>query len=263
MAMSTQPVAVVTAATGGIASAISRKLAADGYRLVLLSRSGAVDLAAELDAVGIAGSVMVDADIDRLVAMALDRFGRLDAAVFSGGRQRDIIADYDIPPGPPVTGDSFAFDASYKRDLFNIPFEAWHDNYSMNVLGPMRLIKASLPAMLAQGNGSIVAMSGIEASQPRLPYPLGPNRLALQGFVKLLSDRYAGDGVRINCIAPGMIGNAAAEFPAGWKEMVPQGRYGSPEEMAATVAFLLSDAAGYITGQTIVADGGVNRGLGI
>jgi NAD(P)-dependent dehydrogenase (short-subunit alcohol dehydrogenase family) len=207
--------------------------------------------------------VLEDGDVEDAVAETVSRFGRLDAAVFSGGRQGDILKAFDVPAGPPASRDSFSFDAEYKREPFDIPFEAWHTNYEMNVLGPMRLFRAALPHFKAGRGGAFVAISGIEALQPRLPYPLGPNRLALHGFVKLLSDRYGRDGIRLNCVAPGLMENAATEFPEGWKDMVPAGRYGAVEEIAATVAFLLSEGAGYITGQTIVADGGVNRNPGM
>lgn len=133
----------------------------------------------------------------------------------------------------------------------------------MNVLGPMRLFKAAIPHLQNTGGGSLVAISGIEALQPRLPYPLGPNRLALHGFVKLLADRHGRDGIRVNCITPGMMENAADEFPEGWRDQIPLGRYGGIDEVAATAAFLLSPEAGYITGQTLVADGGVNRNTGL
>ncbi|MCR9137693.1 MAG: SDR family oxidoreductase [Alphaproteobacteria bacterium] len=261
--MKTGPVCIITGASGGIASGIARELSARDYRLILLSRSGCGDLAEELDQTGIAGSVLVEADMEAAAALAIERHGRLDCAVFSGGRQADILKAYDIAPAPPASGESFSFDPAYLREPFDIPFEAWHANYDMNVLGPMRLLKAVLPPMRAQGAGAFVALSGIEALQPRMPYPLGPNRLALHGFAKLLSDRFAGDGIRINCVAPGLMENAADEFPDGWKEMVPAGRYGAVSEIAATVAFLLSPEAGYITGQTLVADGGVNRNAGL
>ena len=261
--MTERPVCLITGASGGIASGIARRLAADGYALVLMSRSGCGDLAAKLGQVGVAGSVLEDADIDRAVAVAVDRFGRLDAAVFSGGRQGDILKRHAIPPAPAPTPASFGYDADYPRDILDIPFEAWRDNYDMNVLGPMRLFRAALPQFRDAGGGAFVAISGIEALQPRLPYPLGPNRLALHGFIKLLSDRHGRERIRVNCVAPGMMENAAAEFPETWLDMVPAGRYGGVAEIAGTVAFLLSDDAGYVTGQTIVADGGVNRNAGL
>ena len=261
--MTDQPVCIVTGASGGIASGISRVLSAQGYRLILMSRSGCDPLAEELGQVGFAGSVLADGDVEAAVQEAVNRFGRLDGAVFSGGRQGDLLKDFDIAPAPPAGPDSFSFDATYDRDMFDIPFEAWHANYDMNVLGPMRLFRAALPHFRTSGGGSFVAMSGIEALQPRLPYPLGPNRLALHGFIKLLSDRHGREGIRLNCIAPGLMENAAGEFPEGWKDMVPMGRYGGVKEIGATVAFLLSEGGAYVTGQTIVADGGVNRNVGL
>ncbi len=261
--MDDAPVCLITGASGGLASGVARRLNEDGYRLILMSRSGCVELAEDLGQAGFAGSVLSDQDMDDAVAFGVERFGRVDCAVFSGGRQGDLLKGFDIPKPPAAGPDTFVYDSDYKRDLFDIPFEAWHKNYEMNVLGPMRLFKSMLPQFLVNGRGALVAMSGIEALQPRLPYPLGPNRLALHGFVKLLSDRHGPDNIRINCIAPGLMENAASEFPDGWLSQVPMGRHGKVSEIAGTVAFLLSDDAGYITGQTIVADGGVNRTEGL
>jgi NAD(P)-dependent dehydrogenase (short-subunit alcohol dehydrogenase family) len=216
--MANGPVCIITGASGGIASGIARKLSADGYRLMLMSRGGCGDLAQELGQAGFSGSVLEDGDVEDAVAETVSRFGRLDAAVFSGCRQGDILKAFDVPAGPPASRDSFSFDAEYKREPFDIPFEAWHTNYEMNVLGPMRLFRAALPHFKAGRGGAFVAISGIEALQPRLPYPLGPNRLALHGFVKLLSDRYGRDGIRLNCVAPGMMENAASE--GGFKHQV-------------------------------------------
>jgi NAD(P)-dependent dehydrogenase (short-subunit alcohol dehydrogenase family) len=133
----------------------------------------------------------------------------------------------------------------------------------MMVLAPMRMIKAVLPQMIAQKSGSIVAISGIEAAQPRLAFPLGPTRLALQGFVKMLSDRHGRDGIRINTISPGLMQSAENEFHPDWSDHVPLGRVGQNREVGETIAFLLSLSAGYITGQCLTVDGGVNRPLGL
>ena len=91
---------------------------------------------------------------------------------------------HEIPVPPPATRDSFSYDPEYKRELFDIPWPAWHDDYEMMVVAPMRLAKMVLPHFAANGRGSFVAISGIEAGQPRLPFSLGPTRLALHGFIK-------------------------------------------------------------------------------
>ena len=257
------PVAIITGASGGLGSATARALAAEGYRLVLMSRGGCGEIASETGGIGVAGSVLDDADVERTVATALDAYGRLDAAVFGAGRHSEVMKGHDVPPPPAATRDSFTYDPEYARELFDIPWSAWHDDYEMMVVAPMRLAKAALPHLRASGRGSFVVISGIEAGQPRMPFPLGPTRLAVHGFVKLLADRYGPEGVRINAVAPGLMESAATEFHPDWAATVPLGRVGLGSEVGQTIAFLLSEAAGYITGQCLTVDGGVNRPLGL
>lgn len=261
--MDQQPVAFITGASGGLGSATARALSEKGYRLILMSRGGCGDIARETGGIGVPGSVLSDADMNRAVQTALDSYGRIDAAVFGAGRHSEVMKGFDVPPAPPATEASFAYDPTYKRDVFDIPWEAWHADYDMMVLAPMRMIKAVLPQMIAQRSGVIVAISGVEAAQPRLPFPLGPTRLALQGFVKMLSDRYGRDGIRINTISPGLMESAAAEFHPEWSNQVPLGRVGQNREIGETIAFMVSRSAGYMTGQCVTVDGGVNRPLGL
>ncbi|MBG6202237.1 NAD(P)-dependent dehydrogenase (short-subunit alcohol dehydrogenase family) [Labrenzia sp. EL_13] len=126
----------------------------------------------------------------------------------------------------------------------------------------MRLAKAVLPHIGKHGRGSFVAISGIEAGQPRLPFTLGPTRLALHGFIKLLADRYGRQGIRFNAVAPASWKVHTQSFTPEWAETVPMGKVGRNEEVGRTIAFLLSEASSYITGQCLTVDGGVNRPVG-
>ena len=177
-----RPVGIVTGASGGLGSATARALHADGYRLVLMSRSGCKDIAEETGGIGVAGSVLSDADVDRTGSTALDSFGRVDAAVFGAGRHSEVMKGHEVPTPPPATRDSFSYDPEYKREIFDLPWPAWHDDYEMMVIAPMRLAKAVVSHIGAHGRGSFVAMSGIEAGQPRLPFTLGPTARLCQTF---------------------------------------------------------------------------------
>ena len=133
----------------------------------------------------------------------------------------------------------------------------------MMVVAPMRLAKAAVPYLAASERGSFVAIGGSEAAQPRAPFPLGPTRAALQGFIKLLADQYGPTGVRFNTVAPGLMDNAEDEFHPNWKASVPLARYGRSEEVGQAVAYLVSEKSSYVTGQCLTVDGGMNRPLGL
>ncbi|WP_205908954.1 SDR family oxidoreductase [Metarhizobium album] len=104
----------------------------------------------------------------------------------------------------------------------------------------------------------MVAVSGMEAAEPRLHYPLSPVRSALHGFTQLYADRYAQDGIRMNCVLPGMLENAVQARDERLRS-IPAGRAGTLDEVAETIAFLISPASSYITGQGLLVDGGLNR----
>ncbi len=253
-------VAIVTAASRGIGAAVARELAARNYRVALMSRSeGSLRLAEELGGVGLQGSVTQAADIDALVNLALERYSRIDAVVNNSGRHSDILQPYGHEPSR-LTGARLTLEPNDADDLLGIPDAAWHADLDLMVLSCVRMARAVTPHMLTQGGGSIVNISGMESVQPRLIYPLGPVRLALHGFTKLYADRYGRAGIRMNCILPGVMENASSGDPS-ILGAIPLRRYGGLDELAKTVAFLLSAESGYITGQMILVDGGLNRGL--
>lgn len=256
------PVALVTGASRGIGAATARLLARRGYRLALMSRSGCADLAAELGAWSFAGSLTGEGDVRAFVDGAVSHYGRLDAVVASTGRYASILEKLGIVSVPPPRSGGLGFDPDFKPDLFAIPREAWHDALDLLVLSTVSAAKYATPYLVASGGGAVVAISGMEAVEPRLRYLLSPVRSSLHGFARLYSDRYAADGIRMNCVLPGMLENAVLDSDAELSRSIPLGRAGRLEEIAETIAFLASPASSYITGQLLLADGGLNRGLG-
>ena len=229
-------VAVVTAASRGMGAAVARRLAEDGYRTALMSRSEEVlTLAQELDGTGFMGSVTDPADIQGLVEGTMDAYGRIDALVCNTGH----------PP---------------KGDLLTISDSSWHDGLDMVFLNVVRMARLVTPHMEAWGGGSIVAISTFGAVEPSLSFPVSSAlRAGLGAFVKLYAERYADAGIRINCVLPGFIDSY--EVDEATRAQIPLGRAGFTEEVAGTVAFLLSEDSGYLTGQSLRVDGGITRSV--
>jgi NAD(P)-dependent dehydrogenase (short-subunit alcohol dehydrogenase family) len=131
------------------------------------------------------------------------------------------------------------------------------DVYLLNVVRIARLVT---PILQSRGGGSIVNISTFAAFEPDPAFPTsGTFRASLAAFTKLFADEYAPVDVRMNNILPGFI-NSLPEKKA-YRSRIPMGRYGTMEEIAETVAFLLSDGAKYITGQNIRVDGGITRSV--
>jgi len=129
--------------------------------------------------------------------------------------------------------------------------------YLLNAVRPTRLVT---PIMQAQGGGAIVNISTYAVFEPDPAFPTsGVFRAGLAAFTKLFADKYAAENIRMNNVLPGFIDSLPEK--AEFKARIPMGRYGHVSEIAETVAFLVSDKAGYITGQNIRVDGGITRSV--
>jgi NAD(P)-dependent dehydrogenase (short-subunit alcohol dehydrogenase family) len=234
--MTVEKVAVITAGGSGMGADAAKRLAADGYRVAILSSSGKGEaLARELGGVGVTGSNQSNDDLRRLVDLAASTWGRIDVLVNSAGH------------GP-------------RAQILEISDEDWHkalDVYLMNVIRATRLVT---PAMQQQKSGSIINISTAWAFEPSPMFPTSAVfRAGLAAFAKLFADTYAADNIRMNNILPGWIDSLPTTEDR--LRSVPMQRYGKSEEIAATVAFLASEGAGYITGQNIKVDGGLMRSV--
>jgi len=234
--MSNKKVAIVTAASRGMGAAIARRLASDGFRIALMSRSDEIlEMAEELGGLALVGSVTDPRELEQFVERTTEAYGRIDAVVCNTGH----------PP---------------KGDLLTVSDSAWHEGLDMVFLNVVRMARLVTPWMEGKGGGSIVAISTFGAVEPSLSFPVSSAlRAGLGAFVKLYADRYGDSGIRINCVLPGFI--ETYEVAEGIRAQIPLGRPGLTDEVAGTVAFLLSEDAAYLTGQSIRVDGGITRSV--
>ena len=232
-----QKVAAITAGGSGMGAAAARRLAADGFKVAILSSSGKGEaLGAALGGLGYTGSNQSNEDVQGFVAATMARFGRIDVLVNSAGH------------GP-------------RAPLLDITDDGWHQGIDIYFLSAVRPIRLVTPIMEAQGTGgAIVNITTFATFEPDPLFPTsGVARAGLAAFTKLFADKYAPQAIRINNILPGFI-NSLPER-ADFRARIPMGRYGTTDEIAGTVSFLVSDAAAYITGQNLRVDGGVTRSV--
>ncbi|EJM95767.1 SDR family oxidoreductase [Herbaspirillum sp. YR522] len=232
----TEKVALITAAGSGMGAAAARRLAADGFKVGILSSSGRGEaLALELGGLGVTGSNQSPDDLKSLVDQAVARWGRVDVLVNSAGH------------GP-------------RAPILDISDDDWHrgmETYLLNVIRPTRLVT---PLMQQQGGGAIINISTAWAFEPSDMFPTSAVfRSGLAAFTKIFTDTYARDNVRMNNVLPGWIDSLPAREER--RASVPMQRYGTSEEIAATIAFLASPGAAYITGQNLRVDGGLSRSV--
>ena len=214
----------------------ARRLAADGFRVAILSSSGKGEaLARELGGLGVTGSNREVADLQRLVEATMARWGRIDVLVNSAGH------------GP-------------RAPILEITDEQWHTGLEVYLLNVIRATRLVAPIMIEQKSGAIINISTAWTFEPSPMFPTSAVfRAGLASFTKIFADQYARDNVRMNNVLPGWIDSLPATEER--RQSVPLQRYGRSAEIAATIAFLASDGAGYITGQNIRVDGGLTRAV--
>lgn len=234
--MSNIKVALIIAGGSGMGAATARKLAKLGYKVGILSSSGKGEqLAEELGGVGVTGSNQSSVDLQQLIDLAMNKWGRIDALVNSAGH------------GP-------------RAPILDISDDDWHLGMEVYFLSAVRSIRLVTPIMIAQGGGSIVNISTAWTFEPTSMFPTSTVfRAGLASFTKIFVDDFSDKNVRMNNVLPGWI-DSLPEVEAR-RDNVPMGRYGSTDEIASAIAFLLSDEAGYITGQNIKVDGGVTKSV--
>lgn len=245
--------AIVTGATSGIGEAIARTLAGQGYALLLVGRRQAegTALSDSLSANGpparfLAADLSDRAAPDAIVGAALDTFGRVDvlinnAGMLTLGRAEDTSDD------------------------------AWDQVMDVNLGAVFRLSRAALPALKAQGGGSIVNVASdwaLTGARGAVAYAV--SKAAVAQLTRCMALDHAAEGIRVNAVCPGdtdtpmlasgLSGAERAARLATYGAQVPMGRVGSPEDVARVTAFLVSDAAGYMTGTLIPVDGGMTAG---
>jgi NAD(P)-dependent dehydrogenase (short-subunit alcohol dehydrogenase family) len=239
-------VAIVTGASRGIGASTARRLARDGFAVVLASRSieALEALASEIrqaggTALGVETDIAEPTDGERLVSTALEHFGRLDVLVNNAG----VL--------PPATRSE------------RMTLETWSQALAVNLTGPWWLANRSFDAMASAGAGGVIInMTSTAATYPSVGFAAyNASKAAFSMLTRTLALEWARHGVRVVGIAPGKVDTVMVEPIVAFTEqqgrqLNPLGRIGEPDEVAELVAFLVSDRAAFITGSIIAIDGG-------
>ncbi len=237
--------ALVCGASSGLGLASAEALAAEGANVTMFARRRD-ELERQADRIGalsVRGDVTLPQDTDRAVATTLEAFGGLDILVWnSGGPTPGSATD--------ITPDSL----EQAAELMLQPL--------------VRLVRAALPHLEQSPGGRILAITSLAAKEPTAHLALSNMlRPAVHGYLKTLADELGPSGITVNCVSPGRIATARLDqlYPGGPSEeqlaQIPLRRWGTPEEFGDVVCFLASDRARYVSGQTLVVDGGLQRSL--
>jgi len=237
-------VAIVTGASRGIGRQTALTLAGAGATVVLTSRGDAAEaVAAEVSAAGgealaIAADVADAGAVQRVIETTVERFGRIDVLVNNAGITRDQL-------------------------LLRMKRDDWDAVIATNLTGTFLCTQAVLKTMLRQRGGRIISISSVvgQSGNPgQTNY--AATKAGIIGFSKALAREVASRSITVNVVAPGLIDtdmtrDISSDAQATWASAIPLGRLGTPEDVAAAVCFLASDAAGYITGQVLAVNGGM------
>jgi len=248
-------VVIVTGAAGGIGSAVAAGLSQAGARVVAvdLDLAAAERVASGLagEAIGVGADVASADDVDRYMTAAVERFGRVDAVHLNAAYAGKLV--------PLAESEIADFDKVM----------------AVNVRGVYLGLRAAMRQLADQGDGgAVVVTSSVAALAGAQRWgPYAASKHAVIGLVRAAALEAARDGIRVNVICPGFVDTEMVRATedladpghrsagrAALESGVPLGRYGEPREMAACVAWLLSDAASYVTGATLAIDGGITAG---
>jgi 3-oxoacyl-[acyl-carrier protein] reductase len=236
----TDQVAVVTGAARGIGRGIASVLSAEGARVVVVDVDGALaeQTAVALGGVAIAADVTDRASVEAMADRVTGELGRIDI----------VAANAGIYP--------FA-------DLTELTEELWSGVMEVNVGGAVRTVQACLPTLRERGYGRIVLTSSITGpitGQAGFAH-YGASKAAMLGFMRSAAVELAQSGITVNAVMPGNVStegfaDTSDEHQQRMLASIPMGRYAEPEEVGWAVRFLASPEAAYITGQTLIVDGG-------